>query len=524
MTFAKAICPIVTVLVTLWLAAPDAEAAAGRYALLFGANRGNADETPLKYAVSDATRLRDVLTSHGAFLSENVVVLDEPSADRVRAALARLNARIRSEQQDRQGSLLVVFYSGHADALSLHLDGTSLPWEELRNLTVGSAAAARLLIVDACRSGHATRVKGTRLDRPFAIPEGAGTPEGFAILSSATAGESAQESDAVGGSFFTHHLIAALHGVADSNRDGQVMLSEAYQYTSNRTVASTAATMAGIQHPTYLYDLKGRADLVLTQPGQAGRTAGLQFSSPGVYLLWRDGQEGALALEASIGQTSRTVWMRPGRYFLQRRVPQRFYEGFANLALGKTVDTDALVLRSVDYAQLVRKGSQAKTRAYALSAWGGIGHGLVRGYPPQSHVSLIGALVLATGTLDAEVFLSRSTLTAAALPSQIDGVSVSAGARKVFDVGIISFSAGLRIGGSYFAQQSKESRNSPGDRRFAPHLDSVARIDVNLPRSLFAGLEARVRASYIGGKESFAGSSDDSPAQGLLSAGIGAQW
>ncbi len=196
------------------------------------AHRGNAEDAVLRYARDDAERLRDVLVSFGEFFPENVLVLSDPSADRVRTALARMNARIREEVAHDRSSVLLVFYSGHADAESLHLGGTLLPWQELRELTSGSAAAARLLVVDACRSGQVTRVKGTRVAAPFALPpdvESRGLPEGFAILSSSSAGENSQESDALRGSFFTHHLVSALRGVADVGGDGLVSLSEAYR-------------------------------------------------------------------------------------------------------------------------------------------------------------------------------------------------------------------------------------------------------------------------------------------------------
>jgi hypothetical protein len=84
-------------------------------------------------------------------------VLRGPTPDSVQGALTALNDRICTRGEP---AVLVVFYSGHADALALHLGGGALALERLEQLVRGSAATLRLLIVDACRSGALTRSKG----------------------------------------------------------------------------------------------------------------------------------------------------------------------------------------------------------------------------------------------------------------------------------------------------------------------------------------------------------------------------
>ena len=122
----------------------------------------------------------------------------------------------------------------------------------------------RLLVVDACRSGAVTRVKGVRKIPEFAIKlEDRVEAEGTAMISSSTAGESSQESDRLRASFFSHHLVNALRGAADRNGDGRVTLSEAYAYSYAQTLRSSGQTLQ-LQHPTYAYDVKGSGDLVLT--------------------------------------------------------------------------------------------------------------------------------------------------------------------------------------------------------------------------------------------------------------------
>lgn len=506
-----------------------AEAAPGddRYALLIGSNHGHAGEPALRYAVTDAQKMAEVLMGLGGFLPENVVVLTEPSADRVREALVRLNARIRTERYGKPGGLLVVYYSGHADALSLHLGATSLPWDELRNVTIGSAATTRLLLVDACRSGQATRVKGTRRDQPFALPTSDTTmPEGFAILSSATAGEDAQESDELRGSFFTHHLIAALRGVADRNKDGRITLSEAYQYATERTLASTAGTVSGIQHPTYHYELKGKADLVLTRLRGVQGHAAVHLPGPGRYLLWQGGQDGPLALEALVGREGRTVWLQPGTYAVQQRRPDRFFEGTVRVARNEVVDLRAVEMRAFELDQLVRKGGSVNGRAYSYAAalWGGAGSTPLPGLPPAWEAGLTLSADTASLSLDAHLGLAQSALEREALSTRLSAVSLTAGARKVFDLRALSLSAGMRAGATYFDQRYRSDRIAPARWQIDPVLDSILRADVHVGQGVFLGIEASVRVLYLRQREGFDGEDSRFPVLGRVLVGAGTRW
>jgi hypothetical protein len=142
-----------------------------RFAVIVGNNRGAEDETPLRYAETDAARVYDVLRQLGDFSPLNVLLLRGQDASTVRGGLLAINERIRDtlSTPDTQ-AVLVVYYSGHADAAALHLRGSELPFSELRQLTRGSPANFRLVVLDACRSGSLTRVKGARRVPPFALP------------------------------------------------------------------------------------------------------------------------------------------------------------------------------------------------------------------------------------------------------------------------------------------------------------------------------------------------------------------
>lgn len=501
-------------LIALLASAPAG--AGGRYALLVGANRGAPGETPLRYAGEDVRRVRAVLTTLGGFQPDDVVLLEEPRADQMRETLARLNARLRN---DGDAALLLVFYSGHADAEALHLGETTLGWDELRDLTAGSAAAARLLVIDACRSGQATRVKGIAVDAPFLLPQQE-VAEGFAVLSSATAGESAMESDAIEGSFFTHHLVAALRGVADADGDRQVSLGEAFRYTADRTVASSARTFAGVQHPTYLYDLKGKAEITLTRLEDRRALGALALAEAGQYLIRSRGPEGPLTVEANLGGADgRAVLLEPGPYFVQRRTADAIYEAIVEVRAGEALDFTRVDQTRVQYAQLVRKGG-ARAAALSVALLGGASS------PPLADFSLTGAATLMASmeleslTLDAEIVVAHTDVVQPRIRSDLERYGLGLGARKVFDFGPLAFSAGLRGGGALFHERYDTERTAPDRMQVAPFLDAVARADWHLPFAVFVVVEGR------GGVLGLQTKADGLVAvpQAALGVGLGRMW
>ena len=171
---------------------------------------------------------------------------------RVLEALESLGRHIAADRaaDPAAQTLLVVYYSGHADAEALHLGGSRLSFGELTDAVEAMPVDVRVLVVDACRSGGLTRVKGATPAEPFAIStEDRLAATGTAIITSSSAGEDAQESDDLGGGVFTHHWVAGLLGAADTSDDGAVTLTEAYRYAYAQTLRSTSLQPV-VQHPT----------------------------------------------------------------------------------------------------------------------------------------------------------------------------------------------------------------------------------------------------------------------------------
>jgi hypothetical protein len=342
----------------LLLAAPAV--AAQRFAVIAGNDLGGQGRARLWFAERDADRMASAVRELGDFSDKNVVVLRGQGADEVRAAIAALDARILQAKAGGQRTLLFFYYSGHAGPSGLELGSSRLRYEDLRTLINASPADTRVAVVDACDAGRLTQTKGASFAATvdFALP--ADEVEGTAFIASSAAGEAAQESAAIGGSFFTHHFEVGLRGAADLDGDGQVTLAEAFRYTSVRTTSGTAATEAGPQHPTYDIRMSGRGDVVLADLRRAEATLRLPPDARALFIL-----HGPRNLVAEIpGSTETLALALPvGRYKVERRAP----EGHASAEL-ELARADVRVLPQLSptrYERARQKGGPAEMIAFA---------------------------------------------------------------------------------------------------------------------------------------------------------------
>jgi hypothetical protein len=433
----------------------------GHYAVLIGDNEGDPGETILRYAESDARRVATVLRAVGGFLPEDVTLLPAVNADDVRRTLIALNARLRQAGNGR--AMLFVFYSGHADADALHLHGTRLRLTELRDLVAGSPAEARVLVVDACRSGVLTRVKGGHPTQPFQILVEAPSPaQGLAILTSSSAGEDSQESDQLGASIFTHHLLSGLMGAADRDGDGRVTIDEAFTYASERTLAATALTLPGPQHPTYRLELGGRNDLLLSEPRAHQRDLGtFAFLRPGSYVVQHGGPDGGIVAELTSERAGGQLLIEAGRYFVTQRNPDHLRQGSFLVGVGGTTPIAAEDMRRVDYARVVRKGA-VNVLTRALSGFALIGARspmLDLGASPRADV---GARVdLRPVSLEVRLGLGVADVHNTRLTVRSYETSLSVAGLHVFDFSRWSASVGVEAGAAWLAQRFDDVQSRP---------------------------------------------------------------
>lgn len=464
-----------------------------RFALIVGNDRGQAGEVDLQYAQSDARKVHSTLLEIGGFQPFNMLLLEDGSADAFRRSLIDLNDRVRALRSNSGAQVvLFVYYSGHADAQDLHLGGSRFSIAELSQLVRGSAADFRLLVLDACRSGSLTRPKGGKQTQPFDIPpqiELSG--EGLAFLTASADNELAQESDEVRGSFFTHAFVSGLLGGADRDRDGNVVLDEAYQYAYDNTLRASSRSASGLQHPTFFYDLRGQGQLVLTRPFAPGQRRGvLELPRAATYLVFRGSESGQVAAEVSAEDPGRSLSLAPGKYFVRGRTATHVLEGSAHVEAAAVTRIDPNALTRIEYAHLVRKGFATLPHVHALEF-----AGLLRSALPNADSPCLGALGGYRLDLQAVSLMVR----AGACVSGWDSPRVSAQTRefdlalrgmRAFDLGSrLSVDVGLGVGTAYFDQSFETSGKAPPRRSWAGTGEVVLGLNVEITRGIYGVLE-----------------------------------
>jgi hypothetical protein len=469
-----------------------AHARVERFALVVGNDRGLPGEIPLQYAETDARRVHDVMRELGGFSPFNTLLLVGSDAATFRQAMIAFNARVRSAL-DVPGTqaMLLVYYSGHADAEALHLGASRLPLQELSGLVRGSAATFRMLVVDACQAGAMVRQKGGRFAPPFAVIDEQIAGEGIAILASSTADEAAQESDELRASFFTHAFVSGLLGAADRDRDGSVVLEEAYRYAYDSTLRSTSRSAFNMQHPTFSYDLRGQGKLVLTRPGSAHEARGtLELPQGASYLVLKDSADGAVVAEVGRADPGRSLSLPDGRYFLRGRAPAYLLEGSVSVVAREHTRVEPRQLTRIEYAHLARKGAGAKSVVHAVELGARLRTALPNAETPCPGAFLGYRLDLRRAALDARLGACTGRSRQARVDTRTNEYDLALRAAWVRDLhSKVSIELGGGAGLSFFTQDYATQGLAPARRSVAGQSELYGALVLDAPHGLYAGVE-----------------------------------
>jgi hypothetical protein len=179
-----------------------------RLALLVGVNDGGSGRLRLRYATTDAQSFSQVLGELGGVAPADRLLLLETGRAGLLEGFSRLGHLVESSRASGASRVeVLLYYSGHSDEEGLLLKGERLTYGELRRALEGVRADVRIAVLDSCASGAFARRKGGS-PRPAFLVDAGNRVSGQAILTSSGEDEASQESDRVGGSFFTHHLVS----------------------------------------------------------------------------------------------------------------------------------------------------------------------------------------------------------------------------------------------------------------------------------------------------------------------------
>ncbi len=330
-----------------------------------GHRLGLAGEAPLKHAVRDATRVRDVFVQLGDVRREHAIVLEEPSAAALMAALDRAAVMARGRRPEEV--TLVFYFSGHGDRERLHLGSERVALRDLDAKLAAVPAGLRIVVADACRTAD-VRGKGFAADEPFAITvDGSGSASGIVRIHASADGEVAQESDELGGAVFTHYWLTGLSGAADVDADARVTLPESYSFAYSQTLYRSARASGVLQRPAAQFDLKEAAPVVLTHTATSSAIV-MPRATDAHYLIYGLGSRTVVGEMWSSPSRAMTLAVAPGKYVVQRRGGGRSAAAQIAVGRGEQRELRAADFQAVPEEALARKGGDLTLFPHELGA------------------------------------------------------------------------------------------------------------------------------------------------------------
>ena len=487
---------LLAILAPLIAAIAPTPAAARRLVLAIAQNVGDAGQVPLRFAESDARAFVDVLRALGDVRDSDVVWLPGATADSLRATLAQVSKRLDAQGWGASDQLFV-YVSAHAADGELRLAGTRFSMGELRTFVEGSRIGVGLLIADTCQAAWITRRKGLEpLDQRTVTVE---RPQvsGRVYVASSGPTESSVESDGVGGSYFTQHLIAALRGAGDASHDGRVTLQEAFVYAYNRTVESSIGALGGGQTPRYEMELAGQRDLVLTELSRGRGLLTLQIEAPGNWVVTPlSGDAPAVRLVKAPGPVVFSV--EPGTWRVRTRDGDFDLEGEVNVEPGEvaSIDEAALLGWARTSARVKGAGPFWTVGAGPVAGTGAVATDWPMLPGAQAFVRLTdpwGPIGRTWYALDAGFRRGPSWGRSAFDENEVD---VALGAGWGLPVGGAELRSGLQVGAVFVQQTNAPHRQQPRDR-----TGTAPRVGVTLGTSVPLAGAWSVELRLVGGAQ-----------------------
>ncbi len=323
------------------------------FALLVASNDGGDEVVKLRYAQKDAEKIGSVLADLGNLRKENTISVIGGDAEDVLQAMDKMQQRIEKVAGSSSPTMLIFYYSGHAKDGLLMLGDSRLELTRLKQWIEQVPADIRVAFIDTCQAGEITRLKGGTPAPSMVKLE---DTRGQILVTSSSSAEGSQESDEIGGSFFTHYLASALRGAADQSADGKVSLREAYEYTYNQTVNRTAGTRGGVQHPTYGYSVSGHGEIVLTRVAHPACAIDFPASLTGSYLIYDLERRLIVAeVDKTPGQAA-SIAVGPGMFAVKKRRQHDLLLGEYSLESGQRLTVRDEDLNRVAFENDITKG------------------------------------------------------------------------------------------------------------------------------------------------------------------------
>ncbi len=338
-----------------------------KMALVIGNNTGMDDEKPLQYATRDAKQIYETLGQLGGMDKGKSYLLLDLSVAKVMTALREASNRIQTLHKEKQKVQLLIYFSGHGSEDALHLNGEKLPIAQIREYFTSMDADLKILIADACYSGSLIQAKGAKLGAVIPVKYSDELKvNGSAILTSSSAGELSQESQDFHGSIFTHYFLTAMRGAADFDRDGQITLWEAYNYTQLNLRRKSMTNKGFVQNPGFDIDVNGSDNVILTHLDLGQALLSFKGFTEGQYQILEANSTLQVAEIDLSGGEGVTLALPKANYLVYRSSQGKAWAVWADLRQNKITEINPSLLYPISMGALAAKGGDGGLEAKGL--------------------------------------------------------------------------------------------------------------------------------------------------------------
>jgi hypothetical protein len=172
--------------------------------------------------------------------------------------------------------------------------------------------------------------------------------------------------------------------------------------------------------------------------------------------------------EVGARDASRTLSLRPGRFFVRGRGADYLLEGSVEVGKGQLHTLETSRLTRVAYARLVRKGQRDQPFSHAIEAGASVRTPLDNAETPCWGALLGYRLELENLGVSARLVACTSSFDNDVLSARTDELALSLGVDHTWDFAWLSFWAGMGLGGTLFHQSFDTDGLAPSRSSLAP--------------------------------------------------------
>ena len=137
------------------------------------------------------------------------ILLFDPNYRQFSEVMDKMKRILTTANPARERREFIIYFSGHSDEEGLLLGRERYSYAIPRKEITGLPTEVLIALLDSCSSGALTWSKGV-VRRPAFLLDASNVMKRYAFLTSSSAEETAQESDALKAFYFSHYLISGL--------------------------------------------------------------------------------------------------------------------------------------------------------------------------------------------------------------------------------------------------------------------------------------------------------------------------